>query len=125
MDKFLTRREKYMYERTLAEVSHKGDQDRLNAELVILQKILLLSRQDEEKSREGETAHLPYESIAQLKKQLRSKRKKSMTRQKLLNELSGPEALNSKMRSLGVTPVSASQQSLKGMQSGYDFDTME
>ena len=36
MDKFLTRREKYMYERILAEVLHRGSQSRLNQSLVIL-----------------------------------------------------------------------------------------
>lgn len=40
LDKHLTRREKYMYERILAEVHHQGSQTRLNKALVILQKII-------------------------------------------------------------------------------------
>ena len=40
MDKYLTRREKYMYERILAEIHHQGSLTRLNASLVILQKII-------------------------------------------------------------------------------------
>ena len=40
MDKYLTRREKYIYERILAEVHHQGSLTRLNASLVILQKII-------------------------------------------------------------------------------------
>jgi len=44
MDKYLTRREKYMYERILAEVHHQGSLTRLNASLVILQKIIKSQR---------------------------------------------------------------------------------
>ena len=46
MDKFLTRREKYMYERILAEVHHSGSLKRTNAALVILQKIIRNERNE-------------------------------------------------------------------------------
>ena len=40
LDKFLTRREKYIYERILSEVQHVGSLKRTNAALVILQKVM-------------------------------------------------------------------------------------
>ena len=40
LDKFLSRREKYIYENILAEVQHVGSLKRTNAALVILQKVM-------------------------------------------------------------------------------------
>ena len=36
MDKYLTRREKYMYERMLAKMNHRSSMKRVNAALIIL-----------------------------------------------------------------------------------------
>ena len=51
MDKYLTRREKYMYERILAEAQHRGsfNMSRLNASLVILQKIIKRAKAEKAK----------------------------------------------------------------------------
>ena len=50
MDKYLTRREKYMYERILAKVNHGGSLKRVNAALVILQKIMKGERSEQRKA---------------------------------------------------------------------------
>ena len=50
MDKYLTRREKYMYERILATVNHGSSLKRVNAALVILQKIMKAERSEQRKA---------------------------------------------------------------------------
>ena len=56
MDKYLTRREKYIYERILAEVHHQGSLKRTNAALVILQKIIRNQRAEKQKEQRRKEA---------------------------------------------------------------------
>ena len=74
LDKYLSRREKFMYQNIIAECGSQGDYKRLQASLIIMQK--LIRRKRAKKIQKNEKRNAEYRELTALLEQMEGRKKR-------------------------------------------------